>query len=136
MAQARCYSVLLGARNTRAAGRRFLARDERLIREVTAQFFPNGFTILKSSGGWFDPDGRAFCAEESRQILVNTDQRRALRRWCLALARALGQKEVLLVDLGPTMSFRTGTAREPPPSANRRGRARVRGPARRSAGPA
>jgi len=100
-----CYSLLLGARNTPAHGKRFSAADDALIRDITFRHFPAGFTILNADGGWFDPNTRTFLQEESRQILVCTDSVIALRRWCIALARALQQKELLVVEVGRAVTI-------------------------------
>jgi hypothetical protein len=102
----RCYSLILGARQTRAAGKRFLAADDRRIRDITFRHFPNGYTILNADGGWFDPDKRRFIAEESRQILVCSPSARALRPWCKELAAALRQKELLVIEVGPAIALR------------------------------
>lgn len=101
-----CFSLILGARNTPAAGRRFSRIDDELIRELTARHFPDGFTILNADGGWFDPERRSFVEEAARQVLICTADRRALRAWCMALARALRQKELLVVELGAARMFR------------------------------
>lgn len=106
----RCYSLLLGARHTSARGPRFRAADDRRIREITRGHFPDGFTILKASGGWFDPGSKRFVAEESRQILVCAPRQR-LAPWCRELARAFRQKELLVVELGPARMVRRGPAR-------------------------
>jgi hypothetical protein len=73
------FSVLLGARNTPASGRAFTRKDDRLLRTLTSRHFPDGFTILNADGGWYDPDKARFVEEQSRQILVGTDDRRQLR---------------------------------------------------------
>ena len=101
----KCFSVLLGARNTPAAGKDFSKADDELIREITFRHFPNGFTILNADGGWFDPKRREFIAEESRQILVCTQRRADLRNWCRELGAALQQKELLVVEIGPAALF-------------------------------
>ena len=101
-----CYSLLLGARNTPGAGKRFRRSDEKRIREITFRHFPDGFTVLNADGGWFDP-ARGFIAEDSRQLLVCAPGRAALRPWCEELAAALGQKELLVVELGPASTFRS-----------------------------
>jgi hypothetical protein len=110
----KCFSVILGARNTAAAGRRFARKDELLIREITARHFPDGFTILNADGGWFDPQRKAFLEEEARQILICTADRRALQNWCAALAAALRQKELLVVELGAARTFRQATFSDDP----------------------
>lgn len=101
-----CFSLILGARNTPAAGRRFSKKDDGLIRDLTAAHFPEGFTILDAGGGWFDPERKIFVEEEARQILVCTANRRTLRTWCAALAKALHQKELLVVELGVARTYR------------------------------
>lgn len=101
----KCFSLILGARNTPSAGPHFTPADEELIRALTFRHFPDGFTILNADGGWFDPLRKAFVAEESRQILVCAKNRSALRAWCDDLARALQQKELLVVELGPAETF-------------------------------
>ena len=101
-----CYSLILGARNTPSKGRKFLKRDETLIRTLTAAHFPDGFTILSADGGWFDPAKKTFVEEESRQILVCAKNKAALRTWCGELGRALKQKELLVVELGKAKTFR------------------------------
>lgn len=106
----RCYSLLLGARHTSARGPRFRGADDRRVREITQRHFPDGFTILKASGGWFDPGEKRFVAEESRQILVCAPRPR-LAPWCRELARVLRQKELLVVELGPPRRFHLGRRR-------------------------
>lgn len=105
----KCYSLLLGARRTPAGRRQFAAVDEARVRDITRKHFPEGFTVLHADGGWFDPATARFVAEESRQILVCARSPRRLRAWCEELARALRQKELLVVELGPAMSFRRAT---------------------------
>lgn len=110
MARLKCYSLILGARNTPGAGKRFLRADDERIREITFRHFPEGFTILNADGGWFDPQ-RGFIAEESRQILVCAKEASALQRWCEELAHALGQKELLVVEVGAASAFKTRRGR-------------------------
>ena len=102
----KCYSLLLGARNTPAAGREFRAEDDARIRDITARHFPDGFTILAADGAWFDATHQRFVEEESRQILVSTSRPATLRPWIDELGHALGQKELLVVELGPAATFR------------------------------
>ncbi len=101
----KCYSLMLGARQTGARGPRFKAGDDRRVRDITQRHFPNGFTILAARGGWFDPGAGSFIEEESRQILVCTAAR-ALGAWCRELAQAFRQKELLVVELGPARVFK------------------------------
>lgn len=108
----KCYSLLLGARNTPAHGKRFSQKDDALIREITFRHFPAGFTILNADGGWFDPVQRTFTEEESRQVLVCTNRASALRQWCAELAYALQQDELLVVEVGPAVQFRVRPNRE------------------------
>ena len=110
----KCYSLLLGARNTPAHGKRFSQKDDALIREITFRHFPGGFTILNADGGWFDPAARTFTEEESRQILICTNRTTALRHWCAELAHALQQDELLVVEVGPAVQFRMSRARVRP----------------------
>jgi hypothetical protein len=102
----KCYSLMLGARRASKAGRRFAAADDARVRAITQRYFPDGFTILRADGGWFDPVAGRFVAEESRQLLVSAPNPRKLRPWCDELARALNQKELFVVELGPAMTFR------------------------------
>jgi hypothetical protein len=106
MPRLKCFSLLLGARHTPGAGKRFTRADESRIHEITFRYFPDGFTVLNAEGGWFDP-ARGFIAEASRQILVCAANRAALRPWCGELSRALEQDELLVVELGPASTFRT-----------------------------
>lgn len=99
------YAVSVGARNSAAAGHRFSARDERLIRKVTRAYFPNGFTILEARGGWWDPDKKNFVREETRQIQVNSSSWPAVRRWALHLGRTLGQKEIVVARTGTAVTL-------------------------------
>ena len=105
MARLKCFSVLLGARHTPSGGRRFRADDEETIRSITFRHFPEGFTILNASGGWFDPRQQRFVDEDSRQILVCARSAISLRAWAGELARALKQQELLVVELGPASTF-------------------------------
>jgi hypothetical protein len=109
MGRVTCFSLVLGARNTPTAGQQFSPEDDARIREITFRHFADGFTILNADGGWFDPH-RGFIEEEARQIMVCATNRRALRRWCQELARELGQKELLVVELGPAFTFRAARA--------------------------
>lgn len=105
MSSLKCFSLLLGARNTPGGGKHFTPHDEEQIRSLTFRHFPDGFTILNASGGWFDPQKKRFVDEDSRQILVCTPTIRLLRPWCDELARVLKQKELLVVQLGPVSTF-------------------------------
>jgi hypothetical protein len=102
----KCFSLLLGARNTKGGRGRFSGGDDAAIREITFRHFRDGFTILNAEGGWFDPARRKFIEEHSRQILVNAPNRRRLRAWCAELAEALNQQELLVVEVGPACAFR------------------------------
>jgi hypothetical protein len=106
MSPQKCFSLLLGARNTPAAGTHFTRADDEQIRALTCRHFSNGFTILNASGGWFDPIRKQFVEEDSRQILVCAPGIRTLRRWLADLARALKQKELLVIELGPATAFK------------------------------
>jgi hypothetical protein len=105
MPRLKCFSLLLGARNTPSAGQHFSRADEEQIREITFRHFPDGFTILNADGGWFDPK-LGFIEEDSRQILVCAPSHAALKNWCDDLAGALRQKELLVVELGPASAFK------------------------------
>jgi hypothetical protein len=96
----KCYSLLVGARNSGGRRRKFSAADDTRIREITFRSFPNGFTILNADGGWFDPAARRFVRERSRQILVCTARPQTVWAWCRNLMSALGQQELLVVELG------------------------------------
>lgn len=106
----KCFSLLLGARHTGTHGPRFKASDDRRIREITRNHFPEGFTILAARGGWFDPDAARFVEEESRQILVCAPAVR-LVAWCRDLAQAFKQGELLVVELGTARRFRMKSGR-------------------------
>jgi hypothetical protein len=101
----KCFSLILGARNTPTAGKKFSKRDDAAIRDITARHFPDGFTVLNADGAWFDRQTRKFIEEESRQLLVCTARRADLRAWCQELGSALQQKELLIVELGRASSF-------------------------------
>jgi hypothetical protein len=116
MPSQKCFSLMLGARNTPAAGQRFAPADDERIRSLTFRHFPDGFTILNASGGWFDPAQKRFVEEDSRQIMVCAPGTRSLRRWLDELARALNQKELLVIELGPVATFTS----KPPGRARRR----------------
>lgn len=107
----KCFSLLLGARNTPGAGKRFSAADEEQIRAITFRHFPDGFTILNADGGWFDPARQRFVDEESRQILVLARRRADLKDWCRELGTALNQQELLVVEIGPATAFRASHRR-------------------------
>jgi len=100
------YSLLLGARQTRGTTAEISAADDALLREITARHFPEGFIILKSGGGRFDPARKVFVEEDSRQVLVTTTRPALLRPWCNELGAALGQEEFLIVELGAAATFR------------------------------
>lgn len=107
----KCYSLLLGARNAPGRGKRFIPGDDARIRDITFRHFPDGFTVLNADGGWFDPVSRRFIEEESRQILICTSRKRTLAAWCRELGVALQQEELLVVELGPAVSFRVPRGR-------------------------
>ena len=102
----KCFSLLLGARNTPSAGQHFARSDDERIRSLTFRHFSNGFTILNATGGWFDPTQKRFVEEDSRQIMVCASGIRSLRRWLDDLARALNQKELLVIEVGPATTFK------------------------------
>ncbi|HYP16670.1 MAG TPA: DUF3574 domain-containing protein [Opitutus sp.] len=102
----KCFSLLLGARNTPAAAARFAPADEELVRSITFRHFPDGFTMLRAEGGWFDPAQGAFVEEESRQVIVCAPSRRPLRPWLEELAVAMKQDELIVVDHGQSVKFR------------------------------
>ncbi len=116
----KCYSLMLGARNTPTHGKTFSRADDSLIREITFRHFPQGFTVLNADGGWYDPEARRFIAEESRQILVCTDKMRRLRDWCRELAAAMQQDELLVVEMGPAVTVRLAPAARNPGGSDRR----------------
>ena len=101
----KCFSLILGARNTPTAGKKFSKRDDAIIRDITASHFPDGFTVLNAEGAWFDRETRTFIEEESRQLLVCAAQRADLGAWCQELGCALKQKVLLIVELGRASSF-------------------------------
>jgi len=113
MPAAKCFSLLLGARNTPAAGKHFTPADDEQIRSLTFRHFPAGFTILHASGGWFEPTRKRFVEEDSRQILVCTSDVRSLRPWLDDLAGALQQKELLVIELGKPMTYRVQATATP-----------------------
>jgi hypothetical protein len=125
----KCFSVLVGAHGTRAAGRTFSSADDQLIQRITARHFRQGFTILEASGGWFDPEKQRFVQESSRQIIITAGSRRDLRQWLADLAHALGQKELILIEVGPAYRFRFPGAGAPRRGAGS-GSQRVATPAR------
>jgi hypothetical protein len=101
----RCYSLILGARNTPKAGKKFSKADDKSIREITSRHFPGGFTILNADGAWFDPQTGKFVEEQSRQLLVCARRRTELYAWSRELGTALKQKELLVVEMGPASMF-------------------------------
>ena len=101
----KCFSLLLGARNTPAATARFSAEDDEGLRSITFRHFPDGFTILNADGGWFDPLNKVFVEEQSRQILICTSDARKLAPWCEELRSALKQDELLVVELGNASTY-------------------------------
>lgn len=107
MPRLKCFSVLLGARNTPRGGKHFSRGDDALIHKITFRHFPDGFTVLNADGGWYDPT-RGFIEEDSRQILICAPRRSSLRDWCTELAGAMKQKELLVVEIGPATTFRDG----------------------------
>jgi hypothetical protein len=124
MTRLTCYSLFLGARNTPAAGERFSRADDACVREVTFRHFPEGFTVLNAAGGWYDPK-RGFIKGESRELLVCALSLDSVRRWCDELARKLQQKELLVVELGPALTFRARARRLLPKGGRSAKRARA-----------
>jgi hypothetical protein len=118
----KCFSLLLGARNTPAATSRFSAADEEQLRMVTFRHFPDGFTILNADGGWFDPVKKAFIKEQSRQILICTSEPRKLAAWCEELRTALKQDELLVIELGHASTFSSKSKAGRQPRQTRGGR--------------
>jgi hypothetical protein len=96
-----CYSLTIGARNTPGAGAVFSVKDENTIEETTRRHFPDGSTILRSKGSWYNPVSRVFVREDSRQIHVCAARRQDLKGWYTELCYAMHQDALMLVDLGP-----------------------------------
>ncbi|MFT3867538.1 MAG: DUF3574 domain-containing protein [Nibricoccus sp.] len=101
----KAFSLLVGARNKR---RKFTLEDEKLLKKVTAKYFPSGFTILDASGVWFDGGNASLRREQARQLLVCTNQPKKLKPWSVEVGKVFGQKEVLLLELGKARRFQTG----------------------------
>lgn len=97
------YSLLVGSNNARGS---FGRRDEKILQDITARHFKKGCTILAADGSWYDADAKVYRREEARQILVCTNEPRRLRPWCVELGKALRQKELLLIEIGPVRRFR------------------------------
>lgn len=91
------YSLFVGARSPR---RSFLRKDVRVMGEITARHFPSGFSLIDVAGSWYDPRTGTLRKEESRQIIVRSKSLRKVRAWAKELGRALGQKELLVTELG------------------------------------
>lgn len=121
----KCFSLLLGARNTPAATAKFSAKDEAGLREVTFRHFPEGFTILNADGGWFDPEKKKFIEEQSRQILICTSDSKKLAAWCDELRAELKQDELLVVELGRASTFPARRGGRSLPSKSNRKRSRT-----------
>ncbi|ACB75415.1 DUF3574 domain-containing protein [Opitutus terrae] len=100
MPSSHCWSLLIGASRVRSGRRTFSRGDDRLIQQITTEHFPDGYTILRASGGWFDPAQHKFVREESRQVLICGARLPAVRRWARRLGAALHQKELLLIAHG------------------------------------
>ena len=105
MSQLKCFSLLLGVRNTPGAGKTFTSKDDEKIRSLTFRHFPARFTSLNANGGWFDPVQKRFIEEESRQIMVCATGIRALKNWLEELAGLLKQKELLVIEVGAATTF-------------------------------
>jgi hypothetical protein len=104
------YSLLIGARNDR---RRFPRKDEMILEKITARHFPEGFTILDASGAWYDAVRTTFRKEQARQVLICTSAPRKLDAWCRELGEALGQNELLVIEMGPVRRFRIASQESP-----------------------
>jgi hypothetical protein len=98
----KAYSILIGSPN---ATRRITARDERLLRSITARHFPEGFTILDAKGAWHDVRRRSFRKEDARQVLVCTPRPAKLAACCRELGAALRQHEIIVFALGAARRF-------------------------------
>jgi hypothetical protein len=109
-----CWSLLVGARQLPSARGKFLPTDDRTLQAITSRHFPDGYTILEASGGWFDPARRKFVREQSRQILICGATITTVRRWAREIGEALRQKELLVVRFGQALNLRvtTNAARE------------------------
>ena len=99
----KCYSVLIGSNNARGT---FAPRDATLLETITAQHFPEGFTILAAAGRWYDPQQKSFRKEQARQVILCTTNARRVRKWCVELGRALRQQELILVESGRATRIR------------------------------
>jgi hypothetical protein len=102
---------MIGARHWRGR-RRFSRTADALILVVTRKYFPDGFTVTRTTGGWFDPARRKFVREESRQVTVAAPGPGSLRAWCGELAARLRQREVVVLELGRLRRFRPARARQ------------------------
>jgi len=120
------YSVFV---STAARNGRIGRAQEKIIQRITLAHFPQGCSILRVRGSWFDPQVSRFRHEEARQVLITTSHARKLRGWCEALGRALRQKELLLVTIGPARGIVIGpVARAPNARKSQSNRHRKRPP--------
>lgn len=93
------YSLLVGARAAFNSGE-FSPAQERLLLNVTREHFPQGFTLLRARGGWWNPDAQRFEREESREVRVVCSAYRPVLAWARGVCTALKQKEVLITEIG------------------------------------
>jgi hypothetical protein len=97
----KCFSLIIGSRNTPGAAAKFRKRDDKTIQDITKRHFPMGSTIVKNSGSWLNPATGLFIDEESRQVLVCANASSELKGWYNQICYAMQQDALMLIELGP-----------------------------------
>ncbi len=100
------YTFIIGSRN-RPSGRAYKPKDDKTLAEITARYFPFGFTIIKQQGHWFDSVAGRLVREDSRTIIIATDDPEQIKSWQNEMVFALQQKEILALE--PTRATQYNT---------------------------
>jgi len=73
---------------------------------ITSRYF-DGYSIVKQSGYWTDPATRKPINEDSRMVIIATDNVKKLQSWQHEIVMALQQKEIIKLGYWTAFTYKT-----------------------------
>jgi hypothetical protein len=98
-------AFLIGSRN-RPNFAAYTTRDDHTLLKITSRHF-DGYSIVKQSGYWTDPVTRRPIDEDSRMVIIATDDLKALQSWQNEIVIALQQKAIIKLGYWTSFTYTT-----------------------------